>query len=60
MRWTPKDVIAGHDPQLEKSSRNSFKAFEENPVNIQHEPQRLYGLCGKEELERKIELQMAK
>lgn len=34
----PKDVIEGHDPQLEKAVETALKLLKENPVNIQHEP----------------------
>ena len=32
LRW-PKDVIAGHDPQLERAVREAMRMMKEKPVN---------------------------
>lgn len=38
VEMTPKDVIEGHDPQLEKAVETALKLLKENPVNMQKEP----------------------
>jgi tricorn protease len=38
VEMTPKDVIEGHDPQLEKAVETALQLLKENPVNMQHEP----------------------
>jgi len=35
---TPKDVIEGRDPQLEKAVETALKLLKENPVTLQKEP----------------------
>jgi tricorn protease len=39
VEMTPKDVIAGHDPQLEKAVETALKLLKEKPVNLQKEPE---------------------
>ncbi|HEX5149886.1 MAG TPA: PDZ domain-containing protein [Parafilimonas sp.] len=38
VEMTPKDVINGHDPQLEKAVETAIKLLKENPVNLLKEP----------------------
>lgn len=38
VEMTPKDVIEGHDPQLEKAVETALQLLKENPVNLQKEP----------------------
>ena len=38
VEMTPKEVIEGHDPQLEKAVETALKLLKENPVNLQKEP----------------------
>ena len=38
VEMTPKDVIEGRDPQLEKAVETAMKLLKENPVNLQKEP----------------------
>jgi tricorn protease len=38
IEMTPKDVIEGHDPQLEKAVETAVKLLKEHPVNIKPEP----------------------
>jgi tricorn protease len=38
VEMTPKDVIAGHDPQLEKAVEEALKLLKDNPVKLQNEP----------------------
>ena len=35
---TPKDVIAGHDPQLERAVQEALRLLEANPVKLMAEP----------------------
>ncbi len=35
---TPKDVIAGHDPQLERAVQEGLRLLEANPVKLMAEP----------------------
>lgn len=39
IEMTPKDVIEGHDPQLEKAVETALKILQENPVNLKKEPE---------------------
>jgi tricorn protease len=38
VEMTPKDVIAGHDPQLEKAVETALQMLEEKPVILKPEP----------------------
>jgi len=38
---TPKDVAAGHDPQLERAVSEALRLLQEHPVNLLKEPRRL-------------------
>lgn len=38
VEMTPKEVIAGHDPQLEKAVETALKLLQEHPVRLQKEP----------------------
>ncbi|ULQ50993.1 S41 family peptidase [Flavihumibacter fluvii] len=38
VEMTPKEVIEGHDPQLEKAVETALKLLKENPVKLQAEP----------------------
>ena len=38
VEMTPKEVIAGHDPQLEKAVEEGLRLIKENPVNLLPEP----------------------
>jgi tricorn protease len=35
---TPADVIAGRDPQLERSVQEALRLLEETPVDLKQEP----------------------
>lgn len=38
VEMTPKEVIEGHDPQLEKAVETALKLLKENPVHLKPEP----------------------
>ena len=38
VEMTPKAVIEGHDPQLEKAVETAMKLLKENPVHLKPEP----------------------
>ncbi len=38
VEMTPKEVIAGHDPQLEKAVEEGLRLIKENPLNLVPEP----------------------
>jgi tricorn protease len=38
VEMTPRDVIAGRDPQLERAVHEALRLLEENPVRLQPEP----------------------
>ena len=38
VEMVPKDVLDGHDPQLERAVEEALKLLKENPVNLQREP----------------------
>jgi tricorn protease len=39
VEMTPKEVIDGHDPQLEKAVEEAMRLLKENPVKLQSEPE---------------------
>ncbi len=39
IEMTPKQVIDGHDPQLERAAEEALKLLKENPVKLQSEPE---------------------
>ncbi len=38
VEMTPKEVLAGHDPQLERAVEEAMKLLKEHPVQLQKEP----------------------
>ena len=38
VKLTPKDIAAGHDPQLERAVNEALRLLKENPVNLLKEP----------------------
>jgi tricorn protease len=38
VEMTPKEVIAGHDPQLEKAAEEALRLLRDNPVKLLNEP----------------------